>query len=218
MAGFKAIDQLGSQHQERGEIGPVKPDASISTPLGTLSLSFDRNFLRQHPFLSAMATDAGTIYSLAVGRDYNSVTGEPLSTTDKAIAAVVAGLGVVTGGKSRIFGGLRRGRSAYREVPTGGRVADDLVRAGGEPNRINSARVLVRQADEPGPFHNFPGSFDDQIFRQGQRLTVSEDYVQYTLRGTVNGRTGTFEIGVRPSASGRTEVTTHRFFRPDPSP
>lgn len=90
--------------------------------------------------------------------------------------------------------------------------------AGGEPSRINSARVLVRQADEAGPFHNFPASFDDQIFRQGQRLTVSEDYVQYTLRGAVNGRTGTFEVGVRPSASGRTEVITHRFFRPDPSP
>ena len=71
---------------------------------------------------------------------------------------------------------------------------------------------------------------------------VSPDYVLYTKPGTINlpgspiygpgsvkvgeegvrpiiGHTpsrtveGVYEIGVRPSASGRTEVITHRFFR-----
>ena len=28
---------------------------------------------------------------------------------------------------------------------------------------------------------------------------------------------GVYEIGVRPSATGRTEIITHRFFRPNPS-
>jgi RHS repeat-associated protein len=96
------------------------------------------------------------------------------------------------------------------------------------PTRIYSARVLLRSAEEPGPYHNFPSSFDDQIF-QGTRTAVSDNYVLYTERGTLGrpGRYdldpprpaqtmhGTYEIGVRPSASGQTEVITHRFFRPD---
>ncbi len=86
-----------------------------------------------------------------------------------------------------------------------------------EPNRIYSARELIRRANEPGPFHNFPESFNRQIF-QGNRQVISQDDILYTQRGVINGRSGTFEIGVRPSASGRTEVITHRFFRPDPLP
>lgn len=44
---------------------------------------------------------------------------------------------------------------------------------------------------------------------------VSDDYVLYTKRGVLNGKPGTYEIGVRLSASGRNEVITHRFFNPD---
>jgi hypothetical protein len=95
------------------------------------------------------------------------------------------------------------------------------------PNRIYSKRELVRRADEPGPYHNFPESFDDEIFRRGTRTVVpdyfkqakpgmSADSVQYRLRGTVNGRSGTYEIFARISQSGRTEVIMHRFFKPDP--
>ena len=84
----------------------------------------------------------------------------------------------------------------------------------GTPNRIFSARVLARSAEEPGPFHNFPSSFDSAIF-SGSRLNLSPNYTLYSLRGVINGRTGAFEIGVRPSASGRTQVITHRFFNPD---
>jgi RHS repeat-associated protein len=96
------------------------------------------------------------------------------------------------------------------------------------PTRIYSARVLIRSAEEPGPYHNFPHSFDDQILH-GTRTVVSDKYVLYTERGSLGhpgrydldpprpARTidGTYEIGVRPSDSGRTEVIVHRFFRPD---
>lgn len=91
---------------------------------------------------------------------------------------------------------------------------DDWYRWNKSPNRIYSARELVRRVEEPGPFHNFPGSFDETIFK-GRRMVISDNYVLYTHRGTINGYSGTFEIGVRPSPSGRTEIIRHRFFRRD---
>ena len=95
------------------------------------------------------------------------------------------------------------------------------------PTRIYSAHVLIRSAEESGPFHNFPESFNQQIFDQGTRTVtpnffntakagLSNDSVMYRLPGSVNGVEGTFEIGVRPSVSGNTEVIMHRFFRPNP--
>jgi hypothetical protein len=44
---------------------------------------------------------------------------------------------------------------------------------------------------------------------------ISPDNTLYTKPGTLNGVSGTYEIGVRPSPSGRTEVITHRFFQAD---
>ncbi len=93
-------------------------------------------------------------------------------------------------------------------------------------NKIYSARALERMAEEPGPMHNFPGSFDDEIFASGTRTVspsyfnkakpnLSNDSVQYRLPGEVNGRSGTFEVFTRPSQSGRTEVIMHRLFRPE---
>ncbi|MGH3117441.1 MAG: hypothetical protein ACRDQ2_10085 [Gaiellales bacterium] len=95
--------------------------------------------------------------------------------------------------------------------------------------RIGSTRrgVLIREAEETGPFHNFPGSFDDAIYNQGTRTVVPDyfnkprplmgnDSIQYRLPGSINGRSGMYEIFTRPSLSGRTEVVQHRFFRPDP--
>ena len=98
----------------------------------------------------------------------------------------------------------------------GARLVDDAARVagGGAPNRIYSARELVRRAAEPGPYHNFPESFNARIF-SGNRQVISENYVLYSQRGTINGVNGTFEIGVRPSVSGGTETIMHRFFRPD---
>lgn len=89
-----------------------------------------------------------------------------------------------------------------------------------QPNRIYSARELQRRADSPrinnapNPNHNFPESFNAEIFK-GNRTVVSDDYILYTKPGNLNGRSGVYEIGVRPSTSGRTEVITHRFFNPD---
>jgi hypothetical protein len=108
----------------------------------------------------------------------------------------------------------------------GGEPAASAWGARKPPKRIYSARELIRRVDEPGPFHNFPESFDAEIFERGATNTIkgffkkakpgySNDSIQYTLTGSVNGRTGTFEIAVRPSASGNTELVMHRFFRPD---
>ncbi|MGY4719895.1 RHS repeat-associated core domain-containing protein [Naumannella huperziae] len=101
--------------------------------------------------------------------------------------------------------------------------ADDVASAS---NKIYSSRALQRMADEPGPFHNFPGSFDETIFSQGNRTVVpnyfnkvkpnlGNDSIQYGLPGYLNGRAGTYEIFTRPSVSSRTELIMHRFFRSD---
>lgn len=92
-------------------------------------------------------------------------------------------------------------------------------------NFFYSARVLKRSAEDPGPYHNFPTSFDKQILGQGNRTVtpnyynvsrpgVTNDAVMYELPGQVNGKNGVFEIGTRPSYSGNTEVIWHRFFNP----
>jgi len=135
---------------------------------------------------------------------------------------------------------LTRGRGAVTSGVVG--ALDDGVAAGknagcqvtaSQPTRIYSARELIRRADEPGPFHNFPESFNSEIFN-GMRTVVKSDYVVYAKPGTITipGKqifdskgsvigegpsrvvAGVYEIGVRPSASGRTEVITHRFFQP----
>jgi RHS repeat-associated protein len=97
---------------------------------------------------------------------------------------------------------------------------------GSATNKIFSNRVLQRAADESGPYHNFPMSFDDEIFSNGTTTTasnffnkakpnLSNDSIQYRLSGELNGRSGAYEIFTRPSLSGRTELIMHRFFRPD---
>lgn len=123
-------------------------------------------------------------------------------------------------------GAVRNTASRAWQWARGGRGASQAAQAVQQPNRIYSFRVLQRAAQEPGPYHNFPGSFDEVIFSQGQRSVVPNyfrtpranmgaDSINYTLRGHLNGRPGTYEIFARPSASGRTEVIMHRFFRPD---
>jgi hypothetical protein len=108
-----------------------------------------------------------------------------------------------------------------------GTLAVDVANLATAPNRIYSARVLIRGAEESGPFHNFPESFNQQIFDEGTRTVtpnfynvarpgLSSDAVMYEMPGSVNGVGGTFEIGVRPSLSGNTEVIMHRFFQPGP--
>ena len=134
------------------------------------------------------------------------------------LAFVLAG-GMAKGeGGALMVGALGMGLDALGASPPTG---------AGAPNRIYSARALIRQAQEPGPFHNFPESVTQDVFAQGTRTVtpnfyrvpkpgLSNDSVMYQLGGTVNGVQGTFELGVRPSVSGKTEVIIHTFFRPDP--
>lgn len=114
---------------------------------------------------------------------------------------------------------VERGAEAARAAERGTDVTKAAMNSV-EPNRIYSARELKRRAEEPrfnntpNPNHNFPESFNAEIFK-GNKTIVKETYHLYTKPGSLNGRSGVFEIGVRPSPSGRTEVITHRFFRPD---
>lgn len=131
------------------------------------------------------------------------------------IAAV--GIGLIPGAGDVVSKGLKVGGEIAENAAKGAAdLAADAARAasGDVPSRIYSARELIRRAEDPGPHHNFPESFNDSIF-SGNRQVISNDYVLYTQRGSLNGASGTFEIGVRPSASGRTEVIVHRFFRSD---
>ena len=115
---------------------------------------------------------------------------------------------------------------------------------GSEPNRIYSMRELVRRAEEPGPFHNFPEVLNSWIFSGTREVRNSGSYAMYSRRGSltlpgspiysakriwvggenvreITGHTpskvvqGTYEIGARVSNTGRTEVIDHRLFRPD---
>jgi hypothetical protein len=106
-------------------------------------------------------------------------------------------------------GRVGKGTDAVSDAASGGAKA-----TGKEPIRIYSAHELFRRAKYGDSHHNFPESFNKSIFK-GNRQVISDNYLLYTQRGTINGVEGTFEIGVRPSASGRTEVITHRFFNPD---
>lgn len=131
--------------------------------------------------------DAIEIVGAAFGQDL--LTGESLSGV--AVGATIVGALVGSGKLARM--------------------GAEAVGAGAK--RIFSARVLERMAE--GPLHNFPQSIGDEVLARGRRTVKSKDYVEYTMPGVVNGKSGMYEIGVRPSASGRTEVITHWFFRPD---
>jgi hypothetical protein len=63
-----------------------------------------------------------------------------------------------------------------------------------------SDRVIARAAEDPGPFHNFPSSFDRQIISHGSRDEFGGGYAQYSERGWANDYPGTYEIGTLPQA------------------
>jgi RHS repeat-associated protein len=92
------------------------------------------------------------------------------------------------------------------------------------PTRLYSARVLIRMATGDA-YHNFPESFNQTVFDLGARSTVAEyfnkpvsplsnDSINYSLPGAINGVEGEYQIFTRPSVSGRAEVIMHRFFMP----
>jgi len=131
------------------------------------------------------------------------------ATTDMAVDLGAMLIPYVPAGSSKL---ARMGDDAKSGVQTSATNA-------GEPNRIYSAKELKRRSENPrannspNPNHNFPESFNAEIFK-GNKTVVNGNYHLYTKPGTLNGRSGTFEIGVRPSSSGKSEVITHRFFRP----
>jgi len=84
--------------------------------------------------------------------------------------------------------------------------------AASAPRLIYSARELLRSASEPGPFHNFPRTFDSHIIQNGVQTVAKGNYIQFDLAGTANGRNGVYQIGLRVTQKGL--VVVHRFFKP----
>lgn len=78
----------------------------------------------------------------------------------------------------------------------------------------SSLATCADAIEESGAFHNFPALYDDAILAAGSRTVVNEGYTLYQLPGSVNGVTGMYRIGTRPTALGGGEPITHRFFRP----
>ncbi len=73
--------------------------------------------------------------------------------------------------------------------------------------RKYAARVRARGVQDPRS-HNFPYSFDDEILATTP-IPKANGYNIYQKAGTMNDKTGVFEIGVRSNG-----VIDHRFFRP----
>jgi RHS repeat-associated protein len=70
-----------------------------------------------------------------------------------------------------------------------------------------AGRVRARGVEDPTS-HNFPYSYDGEILSTKPKVT-SSGYKIYTLKGSMNGKQGVFEIGVNKSG-----IIDHRFFRP----
>ncbi len=82
--------------------------------------------------------------------------------------------------------------------------------------RPEGGRRLHAEAQDPAGAASPQGVRVVDAVATGRRTVVSDTYVLYAQRGFVNGRTGTYEIGVRISEGGGVETIVHRFFRPDP--
>jgi hypothetical protein len=121
-----------------------------------------------------------------------------------AVIAATVVAGVVTAGASEAAVPEEVGGAAALET-----AADAEAEEATAGELKYSDRVEARSAEEPGPNHNFPRSFDREIMQNGQRTVGRNGYEQFNLRGSINGREGTYELGTQNG-----EVT-HRFFRPD---
>ena len=76
-------------------------------------------------------------------------------------------------------------------------------------------RVLSRAVDEPGPYQNFSQLYESTILSKGEVTSYPNGFTQYTLKGSVNGVSGTYQIGTMPAALADVgRVITHRFFSP----
>jgi RHS repeat-associated protein len=116
----------------------------------------------------------------------------------------------------KIASNANRARKAYLAAQAARALEGSLsptLQAGGT-SFIFGNRVLGRAVEAGDSYHNFPASFDIDILTRGTRTEISEGYVKYTLRGSINGRQGIYEIGARPSGLADAEVITHRAFKP----
>ncbi len=128
---------------------------------------------------------------------------------------------VTTGGGSTGLKAVGAAARAGEEVAAG---ASEVATAS-QPLRFYSARVLNRAAEAKDTYHNFPQSFNEEVFSSGQqtrasnyfnqsRAGYSNDSIRYSLSGSINGEPGSYEIFTRPSITGRSELIMHRAFRP----
>jgi hypothetical protein len=82
---------------------------------------------------------------------------------------------------------------AARVALKGLRRAEPLERGargiGKEPRRIYSARELIRRAEDAGPFHNFPESFNKSIFKSNRQVINEDVYEPYLLQRGLIQRT-----------------------------
>ena len=87
-----------------------------------------------------------------------------------------------------------------RKVTKGGKAAKKSA-------RTYAPRVRARGLHDPKS-HNFPYSFDDGIMAT-KPTRKPNNYKIYQKSGSMNGKEGVYEIGVRSDG-----VVDHRFFRP----
>jgi hypothetical protein len=208
--------------------------------VGTISKSYDTISLAAHTTLSGLGVipgfgvvpDLADFALTAIEIPFGKSDGKDLGLATLGVFATVA--------PGPVDGLAAGAKITTRLAKAGARVADGAGAAGKgfsglagagktflstEPNRIYSARELIRRSTDPGPFHNFPESLNLAIFNHGSKTHVpgfyrhsknglAHDAIQYRLPGTVNGKDGVFEIFTRPSLTGRTEIIIHRFFNP----
>jgi RHS repeat-associated protein len=136
---------------------------------------------------------------------------------------VTVAAGLLNDNGGQIASGV--GQIALAAVPGG--VASGLTRTLGAtassvialpeltPTLTYGARVEARALATGDLYHNFPQVIDEVVTSTGQIRSVSESYVEYSLRGAVNSVAGQYEIDGRPFIDGMLGVT-HRFFRPFP--
>ena len=116
-------------------------------------------------------------------------------------ATGAANLALLFGTDGLLSGELEAGAAASEMT------AEQVAASSGELQY--SERVEARSLEESGPNHNFPRSFDRDIIRNGQKSFGKNGYEQYNLRGSINGKEGSYELGIQNGQ------VIHRFFRPD---
>ena len=102
-----------------------------------------------------------------VGSEYSRLANGTLTEAEADYVAGGATFGLVT-----ILAGVAvRGQTTSGAASCPARTPPTAT----QPNRIYSARVLIRSAEEPGPYHNFPESFNAEIFESGTQ-TVTKNF------------------------------------------